>query len=46
MGAVWRNPAWFDDTAEAVNAEIVRDVETDSFGDIRFRVVWMRRAAS
>jgi len=46
MGAVWRNPAWFDDTAEAVDAEIVRDVETDSFGDIRFRVVWMRRAAS
>lgn len=45
MGAVWRNPAWFKDTAEAVNAEIVRDLETDSFGDIRFRVIWMRRAA-
>jgi len=43
MGAVWRNPSWFNDTAESINAEIVRDLETDSFGDIRFRVVWIRR---
>jgi SAM-dependent methyltransferase len=43
MGSVIRNPEWFSRTAPQVGAQVLSDDETDSFGDIRFRVVKLGR---
>jgi SAM-dependent methyltransferase len=43
MGAVTRNPEWFAGTAARVGAAVNSDRQTDSFGDITFRVVHLSR---
>lgn len=44
MGAVTRNPEWFVSAAASIGAFVIDDIETDAFGDIRFRVVRIGRA--
>lgn len=46
MGAVTRNPNWFSEYIENSNQCVIEsDTETDTFGDITFRVVRIRRTA-